>query len=122
MADDETVNKIQADDGTTWVEIASVGTSDEASLLSGFLEAEEIPSQIENVKFTEAPTNFGAMGDIRIYVPEEHEARALELLKKREAEWETMDDDSGTVATDDGVAAIEDDAETETETETENKA
>jgi hypothetical protein len=81
MADDETVNKIQGDDGTTWVEIASVGTADEASLLSGFLEAEEIPSQIENVKFTE----------------------------------ETMDDDSETVATDDGVAAIEDDAETENE-------
>ena len=59
--------------------------------------------------------NFGAMGDIRIYVPEEHEARALALLQKREAEWETMDDDSETVATDDGVAAIEDDAETENE-------
>ena len=34
---------IESDDGTIWVEIASVGTEDEARLLQGFLEAEEIP-------------------------------------------------------------------------------
>ena len=115
MADDKTVNTIQADDGTTWIEIASVGTENEASLLCGFLEAEEIPSQVENVKFTEAPTTFGAMGDIRVYVPEQQEARAQELLKKREAEWENLDDDTETVVTDDGVASIDDNAETEIE-------
>ena len=113
MADDETVNKIQSDDGTTWVEIASVGTEDEANLLAGFLEAEEIPSQIESVKFTEAPTTFGAMGDIRIYVAEEDEERALGLLKQREDEWERLDDDGETLVTDEGESAIDDDAETE---------
>ena len=113
MADDETVNTIQADDGTTWVEIASVGNEDEANLLRGFLEAEGIPSQIENVKFTEAPTTFGAMGDIRIYVGEDDEARAIQLLKQREEEWNRLDDDTETLVTDEGESAIEDDSETE---------
>src|SRR6266852_1486981 len=116
MADDETVNTIQADDGTTWVEIASVGAEDEANLIRGFLDAEGIGAQIENVKFTEAPTTFGAMGDIRVYVAQEDEAHAFELLKKRNEEWKQMDDDTETVVTDEGEAAIADDSETETET------
>lgn len=113
MADDETVNTIEADDGTTLVEIASVGTEDEANLLRGFLEAEGIPAQIENVKFTEAPTTFGAMGDIRIYVVEDDRARAQALLKQRRDEWDRLDDDTETVVTDEGEASIDDDAETE---------
>lgn len=113
--DKEQVNTIRADDGTTWVEIASCGTLDEAKLLSGFLEAEDIPAQIESLKFTMEPINFGTMGDIRIYVGEEDETRALELLKKREAEWENLDDDDETVVTDEGTANIDDNAESETE-------
>lgn len=111
----ENVNTIRADDGTTWVEIASCGTADEANLLRGFLEAEDIPAQIENVKFSMEPINFGTMGDIRIYVPEEDEAHAQELLKKRQAEWENLDDDGENVVTDEGTANIDDDAESETE-------
>lgn len=117
MADaHENVNTIKADDGTTWVEIASVGAEDEANLLRGFLEAEGLPSQIENVKFSEAPTTFGAMGDIRIYVSEDDEERALALLQERNDAYEKfIDDDSDTVVTDDGVAEIDDNAETEKE-------
>ena len=111
----ENVNTIRADDGTTWVEIASCGTVDEANLLRGFLDAEDIPAQIENVKFSMEPINFGTMGDIRIYVPEQHEAHTLELLKQREAEWENLDDDGETVVTDEGTADIDDNAESETE-------
>ena len=112
----ENVNTIQADDGTTWIEIASVGTEDEATLLRGFLEAEGIRGQIENVKFTEAPTTFGAMGDIRIYVGEGDEERAMSLLRERnEAFDKYIDDDAETVVTDDGVSAIDDNAETEVE-------
>ena len=79
----ENVNTIRADDGTTWVEIASCGTADEANLLRGFLEAEDIPAQIENVSFSMEPINFGTMGDIRIYVSEEDQPRAQQLLKQR---------------------------------------
>jgi len=106
---------IQSDGDTTWVEIASCGTDDEARLLQGFLNAEEIPAQIENVKFTMEPINFGAMGDIRIYVKAEDEQRAQQLLKEREAAYEELDDDTETVVTDDGPASIDDNAEAEAE-------
>jgi hypothetical protein len=100
-------------EGTTWVEIASTGTADEANLMRGFLEAEGIPAQIENVKFNLEPVNFGAMGDIRIYVGAEDEQRALELLRQRESEYDKLDDEGETVVTDEGVAEIDDNAEPE---------
>lgn len=111
----ENVNTIRADDGTTWVEIASCGTEDEANLLRGFLEAEEIPAQIENVKFSMEPINFGTMGDIRIYVAEDDSTRAMELLRQRNADFDNLDDDADTVVTDEGTASIDDTAETEPE-------
>ena len=99
----------------TWVEIASTGTADEASLIQGFLDAEGIPAEIENVKFTMEPINFGKMGDIRIYVEANDEARALELLRNREKEWDRLADDDDTLVTDDGVAEIDENASTEPE-------
>lgn len=105
--DTENVNTITADDGTTWVEIASSGTEDEATLLAGFLDAEEIPAQIEDVKFNMEPINFGAMGEIRIYVPKEHEQRAQELLRERNREYEKLDDDEETLITDEGPAVVD---------------
>jgi Putative prokaryotic signal transducing protein len=102
-------------EGTTWVEITSTGTDDEARLIKGFLDAEGIPAQIENVKFTAEPVNFGTMGDIRIYVSAEDEQRALDLLKQRQTEYDKLPDDDDTVVTDDGVAEIDENAESETE-------
>jgi hypothetical protein len=107
------VNTLSAEDGTTWVEIASSGTEDEAQLIEGFLRAEEIPAQVENVKFTMEPINFGTMGDIRIYVRAEDEQRAHELLRSREREYQKLDEDGETVVTDEGAAVIEDDTRTE---------
>jgi hypothetical protein len=106
---------INADDGTTWVEITSVGTVDEANLLQGFLDAEGVPAQIENVKFTMEPINFGAMGDIRIYVPAEDEQRALDLLKQRQVEYDKLDDDEETLVTDEGPADIDENTPPEPE-------
>lgn len=103
----ENVNTITADDGTTWVEIASIGTEDEAALLAGFLDAEGIPAQVEDVKFNMEPINFGAMGEIRIYVPREHEQRAQQLLRERNQEYEQLDDDEETLITDEGPAMVD---------------
>lgn len=107
------VNTVPAEDGTTWVEIASTGTEDEARLLSGFLEAEGIRAQIESLKFDQAPINFGNMGDIRVYVGSEDETRAQELLRKREQEYERLDDDDETLVTDEGPAMIDESAPVE---------
>lgn len=97
-------------ENTTWVEIASAGTDDEARLIAGFLEAEGVAAQIENVKFTMEPINFGTMGDIRIYVPAEEESHAQELLRERERAYERLDDDAETLVTDEGPAAIDESA------------
>ena len=118
MADDpkELVQTVEGDN-VTWVEIASTGTEDEARLLQGFLEAEGIPAQVENVKFSMEPINFGKMGDIRVYVPDEDERRALDLVKARERAYEKLDDDEETVVTDEGPAPIDESAVAEDETE-----
>jgi arsenate reductase-like glutaredoxin family protein len=114
----EDVNTVPAEDGTTWVEIASTGTEDEAQLLRGFLEAAGIPAQIENVKFSMEPINFGTMGDIRVYVPSQDEARAQELLRKRDQEYERLDDDDETLVTDEGPAVIDETARAESDDNT----
>ncbi len=101
------VNVVPAEDGTTWVEITSVGTQEDAELLAGFLETEGIPAQIENVKSDELPINFGMMGEIRVYVRGEDEVRAQELLRKREAAYDRLDDDGETLVTDEGPAVVD---------------
>lgn len=101
------VNTVPAEGGTTWVEIASTGGQEEAQLLQGFLDAEGIPAQIENVKFNMEPINFGTMGEIRIYVPSEHEQRAQQLLKQRNEAYERLDDDGETLVTDEGPAIVD---------------
>lgn len=117
MADtrnDELVNTIPGDK-TTWVEIASAGTEDEARLLQGFLESEGISAQIENVKFSMEPINFGTMGDIRIYVANEDEGRAQELLRSRNVAYDKLDDDTETLVTDEGPADIDENAAPESD-------
>jgi hypothetical protein len=104
----DNVNTITAEDGTTWIEIASTGTEDEAMLLRGFLEAEGIPAQVENVKFKMEPINFGTMGDIRIYVPGDEEQRAQELLRSRDRQAEQLEDDEETLVTDEGPMVVDD--------------
>jgi len=98
-------------DTTTWVEIASASTQEEALLLQGFLKNEGIPCQVESLKFDELPVNVGVMGEIRIYVPVEFEAAALEQLRFRQAEYSRLDEDGESVVTDEGPAMITDDAE-----------
>src|SRR5437764_3693973 len=104
---------VRGEDGTTWVEIASTGTDDEARIIKGFLDAEDIPAQIENVKFSMEPINFGTMGDIRVYVGAEDEARAQQLMRQRNADFDRLEDDADTVVTDEGTAEITEDEEIE---------
>lgn len=103
----------QAIDGenTTWVEIASAATEDEARLLCGFLENQGIPAQVESLKFTMEPVNFGKMGEIRVYVKAEDEKAAVELLSRRDTAYDKLDDEGEAVVTDEGPAEIADDAQ-----------
>ena len=107
LVDELPFQAIAGDNNTTWVEIASTGTDDEARLLQGFLQAEGIDAQVENVKFSMEPINFGTMGDIRVYVEAQDEQKAMELLRGREREYQRLDDDEETLVTDEGPATID---------------
>ena len=107
MADERTVNTIEAEDGTTLVEIASAPNSDQADLICGFLESEGIPARIVHADARILPSNMGTLGDVRVYVAEDDAVRAFELLQQREDEFEQLDDDAETVVTDEGVAEID---------------
>ena len=117
MADtDDLVQRVEGDN-VSWVEIASCGSINEANLLRGFLEAEGIGAQIENVQSDVLPANFGKLGDIRIYVSIQDEARAQELMKEREREYDKLDDDGENVVTDEGTSDIDDNSTLEPDTE-----
>lgn len=107
------VNTVAAEDGTTWVEIASTGSEDEANLVQGFLEAAGITAQVENVKFSMEPVNFGMMGEIRVYVSAADEQRAQELMRTRDRAYERLDDDEETLVTDEGPAIVDENSRTE---------
>lgn len=107
----EDVNVVPAEDGTTWVEIASTGTEDEALLIQGFLEAAGIPAQVESVRSDVTPANFGKLGDIRVYVGSADEPRAQELLRSRDRQAESLDEDGETLVTDEGPAVIDETAQ-----------
>jgi len=109
------VNTVPGEDGTTWVEIASSGSVDEAKILAGFLEAEGIAAQIEDLQPSMGPMNIGMLGDVRIYVAAADEARAMELLRKREDEYQNLDDDEETLVTDEGQADIDENTTPEPE-------
>ncbi|MEK6374359.1 MAG: DUF2007 domain-containing protein [Acidobacteriota bacterium] len=116
MADESAVRTIQTEDGTTLVEIASASNSDEAELICGFLENEGIPARVEHADARSIlPANLGQLGDVRVFVAQEDEARALALLQQREAEYEQLDDDGETVVTDEGPAEIDENTPPETE-------
>jgi hypothetical protein len=80
-----------------------------------FCSRKGIPASVESVKFNMEPINFGKMGDIRIYVPAGDEAKAMELVRERQREYESLDDDEDTLVTDDGIADIDENAPPEPE-------
>jgi len=116
MADESPVRTIQTEDGTTLVEIASASNSDEAELICGFLENEGIAARVEHADARSIlPANLGQLGDVRVYVAQEDEARAMALLQQREDEYEHLDDEGETVVTDEGPAEIDPNTPPETE-------
>ena len=98
-------------DTTTWVEIATVGSEEEARMVQGFLEEEGIPSQFESLEINMLPVNIGAMGEIRVFVDAKREADAIRLLAERDEEFEAAPSDES-VMTDEGPAVIAEDSET----------
>jgi Putative prokaryotic signal transducing protein len=78
MAEDE------EDNAEDWVEVASVGDDEEAEIIAGLLESEDIPCEIEGSTASPWPETVGAMGHSRVMVPPDRAAEARALIAERE--------------------------------------
>jgi hypothetical protein len=67
-----------------WIEVAAVGDDEEAEIIAGLLESEDIPCEIEGPSATPWPENTGAMGLSRVVVPADRAAEAKALIAERE--------------------------------------
>jgi Putative prokaryotic signal transducing protein len=82
-------------DDEEWVEVASTGQDEEAALIKGLLESEEIPCEVEGPSGGSPwPENLGAFGMSRVLVPPERAAEARALLERREKEFRDENPDS----------------------------
>ncbi|HEV8118161.1 MAG TPA: DUF2007 domain-containing protein [Thermoanaerobaculia bacterium] len=71
-----------------WVEVASTAQDEEAALIAGLLESEEIPVEVEGPSGGSPwPENLGAFGLSRVLVPPERAAEARAVLERREREF-----------------------------------
>jgi hypothetical protein len=70
-----------------WVEVAAVGQEEEASLIAGLFQSEDIPCEVEGPSATPWPENLGSFGLSRVMVPPERAGEARALLARREREF-----------------------------------
>ncbi len=79
-------------DSEEWVEVAAVGDDEEAEIIAGLLESEDIPCEIEGAP-SPWPENLGALGASRVLVPPDRadEAKALIAERERDAEKNLAD-------------------------------
>ena len=80
------------EDREDWVEVAATGDDEEAEIIGGLLESEDIPVVIEGGP-SPFPEDLGALGSTRVLVPPDRaeEARALIAEREREAESNLAD-------------------------------
>ena len=78
----------EEDDAEDWVEVASVGDDEEAEIIAGLLESEDIPCEIEGTSASPWPENTGALGSSRVVVPPDRAAEARALIAEREKDAE----------------------------------
>jgi hypothetical protein len=72
------------EDEPEWVEAASVGDDETATLMAGFLEAQDIPAVVEGPASTPFPEDLGAFGMSRVMVPPDRVDEARRLLAERQ--------------------------------------
>ncbi len=85
-------------DEPEWVEVAATGQDEEAALIAGLLESEEIPCEVEGPGGGSPwPENIGAFGVSRVMVPPERATDARAVLERRERDFkrEAPDTESG---------------------------
>jgi hypothetical protein len=74
----------KTENGEEWVEVAAAGDDEEAEIIAGLLESEDIPCEIEGPSASPWPENLGALGVSRVVVPADRAAEARALIAERE--------------------------------------
>lgn len=64
----------------TWRVVRTVGTEEEAMVVVGFLNSNDIPAESESLHISELPVDFGEMSQVHIRVPIERADEAIALL------------------------------------------
>jgi hypothetical protein len=67
-----------------WEIVKIVGTEEEATIVVGFLQSSGIEAEVESLRASEFPTDFGDLATINIRVPGERAEEAKALLNQRE--------------------------------------
>ena len=83
-------------DKTEWVEVASVGNDEEAALIAGLLESQDVPCEVEGPSATPLPENLGAFGMSRVMVPPDRAEEARQVLAAQKRAFETRADEADT--------------------------
>lgn len=65
-----------------WVEVASLGQDEEATLLAGMLQAAGIPCEVEGPAGHPLPENLGSFGVSRVMVPADRVEDARTLIDR----------------------------------------
>ena len=73
-----------AEEPVEWEIIKVVGTTEEATIVVGFLQGSGIDAEAESLHVSELPTDLGDLSEIRIRVPPEQAEDARALLDSRE--------------------------------------
>ncbi len=88
--------KDAGNDSEDWVEVAAAGEDEEAAIIAGLLESEDIPCEIEGPSASPWPEDLGALGLSRVMVPPDRaeEARALIAERRKDAERNLSENDT----------------------------
>ncbi len=71
-----------------WIEVAAVAEDEEAEIIAGLLESEDIPCEIEGPSASPWPETIGALGHSRVMVPPDRAGEARALIAEREKDAE----------------------------------
>ena len=88
-------------DEREWGIAKIVESTEEAVLVAGFLNSNDIPAEVESLHVEELPVNLGGLGEVRVRVPADRVDEARALL-------DASDFGSGAGAGDDDDAAADD--------------
>src|SRR5947209_19896684 len=73
-----------AEEPEEWEIVKVVGTTEEATIVVGFLNSSGVEAEAESLHVSELPTDLGDLSEIRLRVPPEQAQEARDLRDSRE--------------------------------------